>query len=167
MVVLAIRVQVLPGLVVHAGLEAAARERRQGVRIRQVGERQSVVPAAGEEGVYRADELGQPALYLLRFRPVPAEERAEGEGRLGPVLDEAELLRAAAHLDAVEVVAPGLARGHAPQRGRPRDGGLPLGLAEVREAERPYAPVRSGELRGPLDGVVAVLELAREGGEIA
>jgi hypothetical protein len=46
------------------------------------------------------------------------------------------------------------------------DGGVPLGLAEVREAVHADRPVRTGELRGPLDRVVAVLVLVDEGDEL-
>src|SRR5215211_7534021 len=103
----------------------------------------------------------------LAVAGVLAEEEVEGERRLRPVLQQAELLDAAAHLDAVEVVAPGEAGDHALQRGRPHDGGLPLGLSEVREAVHADRSVGTGELRGPLDGVVAVLILLDEGYELA
>src|SRR3712207_3733660 len=55
-VIPAVYVEVVPDIVVHAALEAAAHERREVVGIGQVRERQSVVPAAREEGVYGADE---------------------------------------------------------------------------------------------------------------
>ena len=97
---------------------------------------------------------------------VLAEEEVEGERGLRPELHQAELLDAAAHLDAVQVVAPGQAWGHALQRGRPHDGGVPLGLAEVGEAVHADRPVGTGELCRPLHGVVAVLVLPDERDEL-
>ncbi len=43
---------------------------------------------------------------------------------------------------------------------------MPLGLAEVGDAEHPDFAVRVGELRGPLHGVVPILELLDEWGEL-
>ena len=103
----------------------------------------------------------------LAVAGVLAEQEVEGERRLRPVLHQAKLLHAAAHLDAVQVVAPREARDHALQRGRPHDGGMPLGLAEVREPVHADRPVGTGEIRGPLDGVVAVLVLSDEGDELS
>ena len=97
---------------------------------------------------------------------VLSEERVRGDGGPRPVQHQPELLNPAAHLDAVQVVAPGLSRDHAPQGGRSHDGGLPLGLPEVGEPDHADDAIRSGELRGPLDGVVAILELVHERREL-
>ncbi len=106
-VVAAVYVQVVPTFIVHAALEASLDERHEAVGIGQVRERKGIVAAAGQQRVYNLDERRQLFAYLLRFALVPAEESVEGETGLGPVVHEAQLLDSAAHLDAVEMVAPG------------------------------------------------------------
>src|SRR5215218_7884294 len=146
---------------------ASLHKRDQFVRVRQLCEWQHVVAAACQEGVYGVDYLRELLPDELSVAGILAEEEVEGECRLRPELHQAELLYAAAHLDAVKVVAPGEAWDHALQRGRPHDGRVPLGLPKVREAVHADRPVGIGELRGPLDGIVAILVLLDERDELS
>src|SRR5215211_964912 len=164
-VVAAVDVQILPDGTCDAVLQGTVQVRYDAARVRQVLQGESLVMLG--EVVYHVDLGGQELLELLRSVTVFAEKGVEGKARLAPVQPQAELPHPAPVLLAVQVVAPSDPRHQAPQGGRPHDGGLPLGHAEVRGAVHTDLAVRARELRRPLYRIVAVLELVHRGAQLA
>ena len=145
--------------------EAAAHERREVVGVGELRERERIVAAASEQGVYGADQFGQ---LLSVFWGSPRYLRKRIPSARAPCAQYCmrPSSRAPPRIWAPFRWLPHVsAGGHALQGGRLHDGGVPLGLAEVGEPYHPHAAGGAGQLRGPLDGVVAVLELAHERGE--
>ena len=112
-VVLAVDVYVIPDIIFHAPSQAEGPTRAFGIG--EAGERERLVAASGQDLIHDPYGFEELLVQPLRMFGVPAEELVRCDGALGPGVDEAEFLDAAAEARAVQVVAPRLPGGHAPQ----------------------------------------------------
>ena len=133
----------------------------------ELPERQQVEQLARREPGGRRAELGHGAGELLGFCAMSTQEEVGTDLELQPTQARSLVRPARSFLRLGHVVEARHPGNHAFQCGRLHHGGTPLRLGVVRASEHADLTVRAGEPGGPLNRVVAVLELLVARGELA